>query len=182
MSVGGIDANFIPTSSASALLAVAEAYGDLVRHGETKKTPETYAVQTAKIHPIAGYFDKDFVVEKESLARGIVSKNISGEKLKKILSIIRESNGGGAVVSDREIINAQKILADDGIETGFESAAAFAGALKSRRKLINKKVAVLLTGKKRSDIMGNIKNENVFKAENIEEAENIIKKCNLFES
>lgn len=172
---GRVEAIFIPTSSASALLAVAEGYGDLIKLGEIEKMPEIYAVQTAKIHPIAEYFDKNFAVEKESLARGIISKNIPGEKMEKILSAIKESGGGGAVVSNADILKTEKILKKSKIITGFESAAAFAGAIKLKEKIRGKKVAVLLTGKKGSDIMGDIKSKNVFMANDINRATAIIK-------
>lgn len=173
---GAVDAVFIPTSSASTLLAAAEAFGDLINLGEIKKMPALYAVQTAKIHPIAGDFDKSFIIENDSLARGIVAKNISEEKLAKVLKIIKNSNGGGAVISDAEIVAGQAILQKNGIETGYESAAAFAGALKLKEKVKNKKVVVLLTGKKSDAAAENIKNDNIFKADNIKEAAEIIKR------
>ncbi|MBU3965050.1 pyridoxal-phosphate dependent enzyme [Patescibacteria group bacterium] len=171
-SYGAIDAIFIPTSSASTLIGITEAFDDLTKLGEIKKTPEIYAVQTSKIHPIAENFDKDFVVEKESSARGIVSKNIPREKLEKILKVIKESDGGGAVVSDEEIVNAQKILEENNIITGYESATALAGAIKLREKIRGKKVVVLLTGKKWNDIMQEVAaGKNIFKADDISEVE-----------
>lgn len=174
---GAVDAIFIPTSSASTILGIAEAFRDLIKLGEIGKTPEIYAVQTSKIHPIAENFDKNFIFEKESLARGIVSKNIPPEKLAKILKIIKNSNGGGAVVSNIEILKAEKILKKNNIETGCESAAGFAGAIKLKDKLKGKKVAVLLTGKKANGKIDNEKGDNIFRAENIEEMAEIISKC-----
>lgn len=174
---GALDAIFIPTSSASTLLAIAEAHNNLIKSGEIDKMPEIYAAQTAKIHPIAENLDKDFVVEKESSARGIVSKNIPREKLEKILKVIKESGGGGAVVSDKEIVNAQKILEENNIITGYESAASFAGVIKLKEKISGKKVAVLLTGKKRNDIMQKVvAGKNIFKADDISKVEKIMGK------
>ncbi len=178
---GAIDAIFIPTSSASAILGTAEAFRDLIKLGEIGKMPEIYAVQTSKIHPIAENFDKNFIFEKESLARGIVSKNIPPEKLAKILDVIKNSSGGGAIVSDANIIEANKIFKKNNIETGCESAAGFAGAIKMREKVKGKKVAVLLTGRRGNGKIENVKSDNIFKADNIEEMAEIVGKLvNLY--
>lgn len=171
---GEVDAIFIPTSSASTVIALAEAFEDLKELGEIKKIPALYAVQTATIHPIAENFDKNFSEEKESLARGITAKNIPEEKLARVLSVIKNSGGGGAAVSDAEILAARKILEKNNIETGYESAAGFAGAIKMREKMKGKKVVALLTGRKINGKIENIKSENIFQAENTGEAEKII--------
>jgi len=176
---GAVDAIFIPTSSASTVLAIAEAFGDLIKIGETKIMPALYAVQTSKIHPIAEQFDKNFISEEESLARGIVAKNIPPEKLTKILKIIKDSNGGGAVVAEANIAEAYEILGKNNIETGYESAAGFAGAIKMRKKMKNKKVMVLLTGMRTNGKIGDIKNENMFKAENIDEVMKIFREIKM---
>lgn len=173
---GEIDAIFIPTSSASTVLALAEAFGNLLEMSEIKKLLALYAVQTASIHPIAENFDKDFVAENESLARGIIAKNIPEEKYIRILSVIKNSNGGGAVVSDKEILDVSEILKENKIITGYESAACFAGAIKMKEKLKDKKVAVLLTGMKTDGIISDIADENVFEAENIDAVSKIVNK------
>ncbi len=172
---GEIDSIFIPTSSASTLIAIGEAYRDLIKLYEIRRAPEIYAVQTSKIHPIAEKFDKDFIPEKTSLARGIISKKIYEKKLSEIFEIIKNSKGGGAVVSNLEIITAQKILAQNNIITSYESAASFAGAIKLKEKISGKKVALLLTGKKTGDIITGVENSKFLKADNIEEAILIIK-------
>lgn len=173
---GAPDAIFIPTSSASTIIAVAEAFNDIVETGEVKRIPEIYAVQTAKVHPIAEHFDKDFIAEDGSLARGIIAKNIPEEKLAKILNAIKKTNGGGAVVSDAEIEESHEILKKDNVETGYESAACFAGAIKMREKMKGKKAVVLLTGRHINDKIGDIESKNIFKAENIDEVNKIINK------
>lgn len=172
---GEIDAIFIPTSSASTVNAVAEAFDDLTEAGKIKKIPAIYAVQTAKVHPIAGYFDKNFISENESLARGIVAKNIPEEKLSKVLTVIKNSGGGGAVVADADIAEAGKILEKNNIETGYESAAGFAGAIKLKEKVKGGKVVVLLTGKKTNGKIGDTESNNIFRAENTDEVERIFK-------
>lgn len=174
-SYGGIDAIFIPTSSASTVLAVNEAFLDLIKLGEIKKMPAIYAVQTAKVHPIAERFDKDFGAESESLARGIVAKNIPEEKLEKILAVIKSSGGGGAVVADSDIVEANKILEKHDIMTGYESAASFAGMIKMQEKIKGKKVAVLVTGARTNGKIKSVGSENIFQAENIDDVEKIIK-------
>ncbi|MDP3057116.1 MAG: pyridoxal-phosphate dependent enzyme [bacterium] len=173
---GEIDAIFIPTSSASTVIAIAEAFDDLAQSGEIKKIPAIYVVQTAKVHPIAGHFDKKFIGGNESLARGIVAKNIPEEKLVNILMVIKNSAGGGAVVADVDITEASKILEKNNIETGYESAAGFAGAIKLREKVKGKKVVVLLTGKKTNGKIEDIESRNIFRAENIDEVEEVFKR------
>lgn len=176
---GAPDAIFIPTSSGSTVLGISEALDDLIKLGEIKKKPEICAVQTSKIHPIAENFDKNFIFEKESLARGIVSKNIPSEKMAKILNAINNSGGGGAIVTNADIMEAHKILEKNNTETGYESAASFAGAIKMKDKMKGKKIAVLLTGNKSNGRMDDIENRNIFRAENIEEAMEIFSKLKM---
>lgn len=169
-----IDAIFIPVSSASTLIGISSAYNDLFDLGDAHKMPELYAVQTTKIHPIAAYFDKNFVPENESVARGIILKDIEEDKLTRIIKIIKNSNGSGAVVSNNNILDAKKYLAQYGIATGYESAAAFAGAIKNAPKLKNQRVAVLLTGKMPEAVPEYTNRENIFVANDIEYVEKII--------
>lgn len=170
-----IDAIFIPTSSASTLLAINSAFADLLDLGEVRKIPALFAVQTANIHPIASYFDRNFVAENESVARGIISKDIEEDKLTRLIKIIKSSNGGGAVVSNHSILEAKEFLARAGIITGYESAAGFAGAIKNADKLKNQRVVVLLTGALPLIEPEYTNRENIFVANNIEYAEKIIK-------
>ncbi len=172
-----VDAIFIPTSSASTLLGISSAYNDLFRLSEMQKMPAFYAVQTSKIHPIAEYFDKNFIGENENMARGIISKNIDKNKLAKILKIIKSSNGGGIIVSNHDILEAKNHLSRFGINTGYESAAGFAGAIKHAPKLKNQRIAVILTGKMPGTAPESqyINHDNIFEADNIEDVEKIIK-------
>lgn len=166
-----IDAIFIPTSSAGTLLGISSAYNDLLNLSEARKMPALYAVQTAKVHPIAAYFDKNFIPENETVARGIISKDIGDENLARLIEIIKSSNGGGAVVSNNSIIEARGYLAQYGIITGYESAAAFAGAIKNAEKLKNRRVVVLLTGKTPEMPPECVNRENIFEANDINQVE-----------
>ncbi len=170
-----IDAIFVPTSSAGTLLGINSAYADLLDLGEARKIPALYAVQTAKIHPIAAYFDRNFVAESENVARGIISKDINDEKLTRLVKLIKNSNGGGVVVSNHSILDAKGILAHSGINTGYESAAGFAGAIKIAEKLKRQRVVVLLTGKMPEMPPGHTNRENIFVANDIKYVEKIIK-------
>lgn len=174
-----IDAIFIPTSSANVLLGINSAYNDLFNLGEAHKMPALYAVQTTKIHPIAAYFDKNFVAENESVARGIILKDIKDDKLTQLVKIIKSSNGGGAVVSNHSILEAKGYLAQYGIITGYESSAAFAGAIKNAEKLKNQRVAVLLTGKMPEMAPEYASRENIFEVNNIEDVEKIFNKLKI---
>lgn len=170
-----IDAIFVPTSSASTLLGISSAYNDLLDLGEARKIPALYVVQTAYIHPIAATFDRNFIGESESVARGIINREIDEDRLMRILKFIKTSNGGGAVVSNHNILEAKEALARTGIISGYESAAGLAGAIKSADKLENQRVVVLLTGSMPEGQPEYINRENIFEANDIEYVEKIIK-------
>lgn len=170
-----IDAIFVPTSSASTLLGISSAYNDLLDLGEARKIPALYVVQTAYVHPIAATFDRNFVGESESVARGIINKEIDEDRLMRILKFIKRSNGGGAVVSNHNILEAKEALARTGIISGYESAAGLAGAIKSADKLTNQRVVVLLTGSMPEGQPEFTNRENIFVADDIKYVEKIIK-------
>ena len=124
-----IDTIFIPTSSGATLQGIYEAHvGGSTPH---IKTPALFAVQTAKVHPVAGYFDKDFVSEKTCRATAIVDK--VAHRRDRVIEIIKQTGGGGFVISNTELAEAQNILVGTVPDRiGIHSALAFAGFLKRR--------------------------------------------------
>jgi len=133
-----IDNIFIPTSSGATLQGIYEAHAG----GSTPriKTPAIFAVQTAKVHPVAGYFDKDFLTEEISRATAIVDK--VAHRRDQLIETIKQTGGGGFVISNKGLEEAKKALKDDAglaslagysrAELGWHSALAFAGFLKWR--------------------------------------------------
>lgn len=139
---GKIDSLFIPVSSGTALVGVAEGFKFL------DYLPQLHLVQTTAVCPMARIFDKDYLATKTSMAEALVAK-VTPRK-EEVISLVKQSGGGGWVVSDEQIMEAEKSLERWGIKTSAEGAAAFAGIWKARKKGKNlgKKVVCLLTGKK----------------------------------
>jgi threonine synthase len=151
-----IDNIFIPTSSGATLEGMYNGFyvattpsafgGDpsFVRRGVD--TPSFFAVQTTKVHPIASYFDKDFAVEKTSPATAIVGR--VAHRRDRVLEIIKETGGGGFVISNTELEGAREILqaarmgsdpvasgSDPGnLDFGWHSVLSFAGFLKWQKQ------------------------------------------------
>lgn len=141
---------FIPASSGATLEGMYQGFKK-----DSHRPPSFFAVQTAKVHPIASYFDKDFLKENTSYATSIVD-NIAHRK-DRIIKIIEETGGGGFVISNKELEQARALLiaADkwlmttdtqsvkigqqsEGIssraELGWHSVLSFAGFLKWQRQ------------------------------------------------
>lgn len=123
-----IDNIFVPTSSGATLEGM---YNGYVTH---KKIPAFYVVQSAKVHPIASYFDKNFKKEKTSYAAAIVDR--VAHRRDKVIEIINQTGGGGFVISNRELEEAKKVLG----KFGWHSALSFAGFLKWQKQ--NPEIAI----------------------------------------
>lgn len=135
---------FIPTSSGATLEGIFLGFEE-----KSKKSPSLYAVQTTKVHPIAGDFDNDFKNENKSYASAIVD-NIAHRK-DMLVEIIKETKGSGLVISNASLMKARNELRKDqniydklftavgGVEPSrWQSALAFAGFLKWQAQHPNK--------------------------------------------
>lgn len=140
--IGEITDIFLPVSSATCLVGVAEGFAEIGTF------PRFYACQSTKTYQIASFFDKDFVKTKTSLAKSLVDK--VALRKNQALEIIKKSKGFGWVISDEQILNALNWLKQQKIETSAEGALAVAALWKARAKnfKIGKKVVCILTGKK----------------------------------
>lgn len=127
-----IDNIFIPTSSGATLEGIYRGYKFLenARPPKFAKIPSFFAVQTTKVYPIASYFDKDFIKEEKSMASAIVDR--IAHRKDRVIEIIKETGGGGFVVSNKELEGARSALQD--LTFGWQSALALAGFLKWRAK------------------------------------------------
>lgn len=136
-----IDAIFIPVSSGTTLVGIADGLQKL------GKQWSIHAVQTEAIHPIASLFDKEFNPQKQSLADALVAKYTPRED--QIIEAIKKSKGFGWVISDEEIKKADGWLKSHGIDCSYEGAAALAAFWKAKNHGYRyKKPVCLLTGKK----------------------------------
>lgn len=118
---------FIPTSSGATITGIYRGFEAL-----NTDFPAIYAVQTAFTHPIAETFDKDFHEESSSRAKAIVDR--VAPRRERVLEILSKTNGGGYVISNKELANTMSYF--DGAESvpGWQSALAFAGFLKWRKE------------------------------------------------
>ncbi len=142
-----IDNIFIPTSSGATLEGI---YGGF-KGGKTQKMPAFFVIQTAKVHPIANYFDQDFTKEKASHATAIVDR--VAHRRDRVIEIVKETGGGGFVISNKELEEAKKILDGNGgwhshaPSGAWHSALSFAGFLKWQKqnpKTQAKKISVCI--------------------------------------
>lgn len=138
---GRIGSIFLPVSSGTSLVGVAEGFK------EADFLPQIHMVQTTAVNTIAKNFDQEFAPTKTTLAVALVAKYTSRKK--QVIGLIRESKGWGWVILDREILKADRWLQDKGIVTSFEGAAALAGVWKARQKGWElRRTVCLLTGKR----------------------------------
>lgn len=138
---GRINSIFIPVSSGTTLVGIAEGFKQL------GFLPQIHAVQTTAVNTIAKHFDQDFTPSKTSLADALVAKFTPRKK--QIIELVRESKGWGWIVNDKQILEADKWLQEKGIITSYEGACALAGIWKARKKGWELgKTVCLLTGKR----------------------------------
>jgi len=121
-----IDSLFIPTSSGTSALALHYAFEEM------SMKVAIYVCQSEKVHPVASEFDKDFKEKPESMADAIVDK--VALRKPKLLSALRQNGGGGFVLSDHDIYEAQARAGLAGIPMpSYNSSLAFAGLSKALR-------------------------------------------------
>lgn len=136
-----IDAIFIPISSGTNLVGIAQGYQKLNR-----KPPAIHAVQTEAVCPVASIFDKNYQKKSVSIADAIVAKYTTREA--RILELIKTSKGSGWVISDTDILTADKWLKQRKIICSYEGAATLAALWKAVKAGFSYKYPVcILTGK-----------------------------------
>jgi len=151
------DKVFVPVGDGCIISGVYKGFYDLVKIGVIKKIPQLIAVQAEgsnAIYLAMKRGDRIKKIEPNTIADSIsVGRPRNGEMA---ISNIRASNGGVEIVSDEEILDAMRILAErTGIFAEPAGATAFAGLLKmSREKKLkpDETVAILVTGSGLKDI------------------------------
>lgn len=124
-----IDAIFIPCSSGTSTLGVAQGFAEM------HKDVRIFICQTAKVSAIAKYFDKDFTPSPFSLADAIVDR--IARRKKQIVEIIKQTGGGASVISDQQLKDTKELLAHSTLPNlTFNSLLGFAGYLKIRQSLM----------------------------------------------
>jgi threonine synthase len=138
--IGVPDIVIVPVGNAGNIYAIWKGFKELKDFGVTEKVPKMIGVQAKGASPIAnyvqdGYKQIKFIDNPETIATAIrIGKPVNW---KKAVKAIKESKGTTVIVSDDEIIRAQKDLAQiEGI--GVEPASA--STLAAYYKLLSEKV------------------------------------------
>lgn len=133
------EAVFIPCSSGTLFAGIAEGFEKL------DQKIRLIAVQTSEVNTIAKSYDKDFIVETESIANAIVDR--VAHRKTEIQKIIKDTNGTALVIENKDIEKAQKLLKKYEIQTSNESALCIAAIIKAQSKGLNiKKAVCIFTG------------------------------------
>jgi len=147
------DKIIVPVGNAGNISAIWKGFKELRTLGLADDSPQMIGVQAEGAAPIAdslkkGLSEVEFVDNPETVATAI--RIGSPVNWKKAVRAVKESNGLVEKVSDGEILEAQRLLAQkEGIFVEPASAASIAGLIKIiRRGLISKDelVVCILTG------------------------------------
>jgi len=144
---------FAPVSSGGHLIGLMLAFLDLKKEGFIQRLPTFVGVQARGCSPIAqayasGKSKFKRIKKGETIAHSISNPDPPGGNI--LLKLIQENNGTMLDVSDEEILDAQKMLAEyEGIYCEPASATTLAGLLKlsGKEKLqANDKIVLVVTG------------------------------------
>jgi len=172
------DRIILPVGNAGNISAIWKGFKELKEIGLTDRLPKMIGIQAEGAKPIVNLFegkDKVFTPIKnpDTVATAIrIGNPVSYEKA---MAAIYDSHGFAASVTDEEILNAQKILAEkEGIFVEPASASSIAGLIKLKNKGIimpEETVVAITTGnglkdpdiivKTHKDKIINVKSEDV---------------------
>jgi threonine synthase len=144
-----IDYIVVPTGSGGLLRGIMKAFRELKASELIREIPEFIAVQAEGCSPIASAFEKGLdevgsIDNPETIAGAIADPSPpSGNEILRILK-----KGGRAIaVSDNEILEAQDMLAREGLFVQPASAASLAAVKKLREDgMRDKRIICILTG------------------------------------
>jgi threonine dehydratase len=134
-----LSAVFVATSSGTTAQAL---HTEFKKH---HKNIEIHIVQTTALHPIALPFDDDR--QGESVTNAIADQ--VAHRRTEAQNAVRESNGGGWIVSDEDIREAQNYLKRDGIDVTENGAISVAGLLRAsgKERLFRGSVVCIIGGR-----------------------------------
>jgi len=143
-----------PTGGGTGLVGIWKAYGELASMGWIKTAqPRFVAVQAEGCAPVVKAWAEgaETTTVWENPVTHAAGLRVPGPFAgRQMLGILRETGGHGRAVSEREIVEAQKLLARvEGIWTAPEAAAALAALIQMKdRQLVDAgtRVVMVLTG------------------------------------
>ncbi|RLC35138.1 hypothetical protein DRH14_01525 [Candidatus Shapirobacteria bacterium] len=135
-----ISSFFIPVGSGTTFLGASLSL---------PQSTKLFIVQPASHCPLASHFDSDFSVETHTSTTSLSAKYLPLKN--KIIQQIKSHQGGGLVISEKQLQSAQQILEKQNIQTSAEGALALAGFLKAQKQKlpIGNFPLILLTGNQR---------------------------------
>jgi len=136
----------VPCSSGSTALGIYNGFKEAKENGIITNIPRIHVLQTTSINTISRMYDKDYEPTNTSIAQAISDK--VSHRYKELHQMIKDSNGFGWIISDKEIQQAQDILHKNNIYTSNESAMCIATILKAKRnnQILNNSICIF-TGK-----------------------------------
>lgn len=142
----------IPASAGSNLLGCYIAFVELMASGETSRLPRLFVSQPTNCAPLHASFQAgsdDFVETdfKLTVAEGTAIKRPI--RLKHMLDVLRKSAGGTVAVTEDEILNSSKDLAEMGLyvePTCAHAAAGFSQLIAEEKIDPDDDTVVILTG------------------------------------
>lgn len=142
------DKVFVPTGDGSIIAGMYKGFYDLFQLGHIEKIPQLIAVQAMGSSGIVDYFESGKFQYKESHTLADSISVNAPRNLFMAVDSIQQSNGSGVKVSDKEILGAEKYLAQHhGYFVEPSAAAAWAGFGKLAKNISNQEtVVILLTG------------------------------------
>ena len=144
---------FVPMSSGGHLIGLMRAFLDLKKAGFIKESPTFVGVQPKGCSPIAQAYAQrksrfERLTKTDTVAQAISNPDPPGGNV--VLKMIRENNGIITFVSDKEILAAQKMLAEqEGLFCQPASATVLAALLKLSEKMkfeSQDKIVLIITG------------------------------------
>lgn len=131
--IPNLQAIFVPTSSGTTAQALGLAFENILpSKWGGKQNPQIHIVQTTSCHPIAREFDTNFEITDKSLASAIVDS--VAHRKKKVIEIIKKTNGSGWIVSDQELRNATNLIKETcKLKISYNSALSIAGLIKAKK-------------------------------------------------
>jgi threonine synthase len=147
------DRVIIPTSSGGNTSALWKGWQELYKIGVVKKLPSMVVIQAEGCCPIAKAFkegkeDVDPFGKTKTIAHSI--SNPDPPSGRRVLRLLKESNGIAEAVPDKELLEAQRLLAEtEGIFAELAGAASVAGLKKLLEKGIlggDENIVCVVTG------------------------------------
>ncbi|MCK8786448.1 pyridoxal-phosphate dependent enzyme [Roseomonas sp. NAR14] len=138
----------VPCGAGSNVLGCGIGFSELRRAGQIESLPRIFAAQPANCAPVArAFLDEEPAAAAPTIAEGTaIARPI---RLREVLGVLEESQGGAVMLTEAEIAAATLALARDGLyvePTSAQAAAAFGRLLAAGTIAPEETTVVVLTG------------------------------------